>query len=115
MSQINKLLASSFPISVVPLRLKLSLGSKFLWIFIILIIFSLLIVFIYQLNAYASEVYFIQSSEKKISEFTQENKTLGINFAKANSLWNIGNYVQNFEKAGKIEYIRVLESTVLAK
>lgn len=74
-----------------------------------------MIVFIYQLNAYTSEVYFIQSSEKKISEFTQENKTLGINFAKANSLLNIGNYVQNFEKAGKIEYIRVLESTVLAK
>jgi hypothetical protein len=115
MSQINKSLVSNFPISVVSLRLKLSLGLKFLWIFIILIIFSLLIVFIYQLNAYTSEVYFIQSSEKKISEFTQENKTLGINFAKANSLWNIGNYVQNFEKAGKIEYIRVLESTVLAK
>lgn len=74
-----------------------------------------MIVFIYQLNAYTSEVYFIQSSEKKINEFTQENKTLGINFAKANSLWNIGNYVQNFEKAGQIEYIRVLESTVLAK
>jgi len=74
-----------------------------------------LIVFIYQLNAYTSEVYFIQNSEKKISELTQENKTLGINFAEANSLWNIGNYVQNFEKAGKIEYIRVLESTVLAK
>lgn len=115
MSQINKSLVSPFPISVVPLRLKLSLGLKFLWIFILLLIFSLLIVFIYQLNAYTSEVYFIQSSEKKISEFTQENKTLGINFAKANSLWNIGNYVQNFEKAGKIEYIRVLESTVLAK
>ena len=98
-----------------PIRLKLSLGLKFFLIFILLIIFSFLIVFIYQLNAYTAEIYFIQNSEKKINQLTQENKTLGINLAKANSLWNIGNYVQNFEKAGKIEYIRVLESTVLAK
>jgi len=115
MSKINKVFVSDFPVSVVPLRLKLSSGLKFLWIFTLLIIFSLLIVFIHQLNAYTAEVYFIQNSEKKISQLNQENKTLGINLAEADSLWNIGNYVQNFEKASRIEYIRVLESTVLAK
>jgi len=30
-------------------------------------------------------------------------------------LVNVGNYVQNFEKADRIEYLRVLQSTALAK
>ncbi|MDP1538920.1 MAG: hypothetical protein Q8M00_02715 [bacterium] len=115
MSQTNKSLVSNFPISIAPIRLKLNLGLKFLWIFLLLIIFSLLIVSVYQLNVYTAEIYFIHNSEKKISQFSQENKILEINFAKANSLFNVGNYVQGFEKAGKIEYIRVLEGTVLAK
>lgn len=106
---------SSFPISIAPIGLKLNLGLKLLWIFILLIIFSLLIVFIYQLNVYTAEIYFIHNSEKRIAELSQENKILELNLAKANSLWNVGNYVQGFEKAGRLEYIRVLEGTVLAE
>ncbi len=106
---------SPFPISIVPIRLKLNLGLKFLWIFILLIIFSLLIVSVYQLNVYTAEIYFIHNSGKKINQLSQENKVLEINLAKANSLFNVENYVQGFEKVGKIEYIRVLESTALAR
>lgn len=124
---------SSFPISIAPIGLKLNSeprdsgakgkkryisspsGLKLLWIFILLIIFSLLIVFIYQLNVYTAEIYFIHNSEKRIAELSQENKILELNLAKANSLWNVGNYVQGFEKAGRLEYIRVLEGTVLAE
>jgi len=42
---------------------------------------------------------------------------LEINFSKANSLNNIGSYVENqaFEKVKQVEYIRVFESTVLAR
>lgn len=90
--------------------------------FLTLIIFSgfavvslLLFLSVYQLNTYAAEIYFISNSEKKIDRLSQENKILEINLAEANSLGNLGNYVQNFEKAERIEYIRVLEGTVLAK
>ena len=108
-----KLLVSNLPVSVVPLRFNFRL--KFLWFFLILVIFSLLAVCVFQLNAYTSQVYLISSYERQLNYLNQENKTLEINFSKANSLVNIGNYVQNFEKADKIEYIRVLQSTALAK
>ena len=115
MPQTNRSLVLPFPISIVPIRLKLASVLKFFWAFVILIIFSLLIVSVYQLNAYTAEIYSGYDYGKKINELSQENKVLEINLAKANSLWNIGNYVQNFEKAGQIKYIRVLESTALAK
>lgn len=115
MPQTNKSLVPTFPLSIVPFELKLSSLLKFFGAFIILIIFSLLIVSVYQLNAYTTEVYFIHNSEKGIAELTQENKILEINLAKANSLSNVEEYVQNFEKASKIEYIRVLENAALGK
>ena len=111
----NTLILNPFISNIRFFIFKFKFNLKFLWIFVLLAIFSLLIVSVHQLNAYTAEVYFIHSSEKKINQLSQENKILEINLAKANSLGNIGHYVQNFEKAGKIEYIRVLESTVLAK
>jgi len=115
MPQINKSLVPTFPLSLTPFKVKIGSFLRFLGAFIILIIFSLLIVSVYQLNAYTAEVYFIHNSEKGIAELTQENKILEINLAKANSLSNVEEYVQNFEKASKIEYIRVLENAALGK
>ena len=82
---------------------------------IFLLTLSLLVTFIYQLNAYTEEIYLISSSEKRISQISQENKILEINLTETNSLRNLNKYVQNFERAGKIEYLRVLEGTALAK
>jgi len=115
MPQANRYLTPSLPVSIAPFSLKLGLNLKFLWGLLLLAIFSLLAVSIYQLNAYTAEIYFIHDSEKKIATLSQENKTLEINLAKADSLWTAGEYVHNFEKAGKIEYIRVLENTALAR
>lgn len=72
---------------------------------------------VFQLNARTQEVYLLQQYEKQLNELTQENKLLEINFSKTNSLNNIGDLAQNqlFEKTTKIEYIRVLETTALAK
>jgi len=115
MPQTNRYLAPSFPVSIKPLSLKLSLNLRLVWILLTLAIFSLLLVSVYQLNAYTAEIYFIRDTEKKIAGLSQENKALEINLAKADSLWKAGEYVHNFEKAGKIEYIRVLENTALAR
>lgn len=94
---------------------RLGLNLKIFWIFIVFLIFSLLVVCIFQLNAYTREFYLIQEYERNLGQLTQENKMLEINFSQANSLRNMGNYAQIFEKAERVEYIRVLESTVLAK
>ncbi len=75
----------------------------------------LLIFSVYQFNTYTAEIYFIRDAERKIDQLSQENKILEINLAEVNSLGNLENYVQNFKKVDRIDYIRVLEGTVLAK
>lgn len=86
-------------------------------ILIFSILLSLLIISIFQLNAYTGDFYLIQNYEKKLVQLNQENKILEISFSQANSLKNIGSYVQSqiFEKAEEVEYIRILEGTALAK
>ena len=84
-------------------------------VFGFLIVLSLFALSVYQVNAYTSDVYFIHNSEAKIGRLSQENKVLEISLVKADSLANLGSYVQNFEKTSRIEYIRVLEGTALAK
>ncbi len=88
---------------------------KLFWTSVFLAVFFLLAVSVYQFNAYTQEIYFIRSTERKIDQFSQENKVLEINLAGINSLGNLGNYVQNFERVERIEYIRILEGTALAK
>lgn len=106
-------------VSVLPLQtsFKLVLNKRSLAVILFGLIFSLFILSILQVNAYTRETYLLQNYEKRISQLAEENKTLEINFSKANSLNNMGGFVQNmtFEKAGEIEYIKVLEATVLAK
>ena len=70
---------------------------------------------IYLVNVYTSEVYAAHQYEKMVKQLSEENKFLEINMTKAGSLQKADNYVQNFEKAGQIEYIRILESTALAR
>lgn len=115
MPQTSRYLTQGLPLTIKPLDLKLGLNLKFVWILALLAIFSLLIVSVYQLNSYTAGIYFINDSEKRIADLSQENKALEINLAKADSLWVAGGYAQGFEKAGKIEYVRVLENTALAR
>lgn len=111
----SKYLMPSLPITINAPSLKLGLNLKLCWTLVFLAIFFLLLFSVFQLNAYTSEIYFIRDAEKQASLLSQENKVLEINLAKADSLWSAGEYVHNFEKAGKIEYIRVLENTALAR
>ncbi len=97
-------------ISIIPIK-----QLKLIWFSLALIIIFLLIFSIYQFNAYTQAVYFISSSERKISQLSQENKILEIDLAMASSLLNMENYLESFEKTENITYIRVLEGTALAK
>lgn len=79
------------------------------------VIFSLLVVCILQLNAYTREIYLIRDYESRLVQLETDSRSLEVNFSKVNSLNNMGNYAQTFEKAEEIEYIRVMEGTALAK
>lgn len=95
--------------------IKKGLSTKVAWGLVFLTIFFSLSFLIYELNAYTADIYFIHSSKKEMTQLSQENKIMEVELAKANSLWNIEKYAQNFERAEKVEYIRILENTALAK
>lgn len=80
-------------------------------------IFALLVLYIFQVNSLAQEVFLIEDYQKNLAQIIENNEKLEINFAKFSSLENIENYLQNqnFEKATKIKYIRILESSVVKK
>jgi len=92
------------------------MNKKFLIIFSILIL-NLLIFCIFQVNALTKENYLVKSCEKKLTQLSEENEILKVNFSKTNSLVNLENYLENgnFEKAGQVRYIQILESSVAAK
>jgi hypothetical protein len=113
----NRTSILSFPGSIVQplpsLRRKFSL--KALVILMLSLLLSLIVFSIIQFNAYIRETYLLSFYEQELEQLTAEDRVLEVNFSRVNSLNNINNYVQNFEKADKIEYLRVLESTVAAK
>lgn len=102
-------------ISIIPLKLKFFTSFKTIIFLLFLIILSLTIFLIYQVNSYSETVYFINRTGQRIERLSQENKILEIDLAKANSLVNINQYLDNFEKAENITYIKVLEGTALAQ
>jgi hypothetical protein len=114
MPQTSRCLTPSLPFSIAWPGFK-GLNLKFIWAGSALIAFSLLVVSIYQLNAYTSDLYFIRQAEKNVAILSQENKVLEMDLAKANSLWSAKQYVHNFEKTDRIEYIKILENTALAR
>ena len=79
--------------------------------------FILFIFSIIHVNVYTGSLYSIQTFEDRVNQLNEENRILEINFTKANSLNNLTSYVQNqtFQKISNIKYVRVLESTALAK
>lgn len=80
----------------------------------IVFLFLLLIFSVWQINEYSRAIFAIQNYQNNLNLASRENKTLEINFTKSNSLENFGNYleVQPFEKASKIDYIRILDKVV---
>ena len=97
------------------LSLKWKISLKFCWISSLILIISLLVFYIFQLNLLFSQTYLIQNYEKNLEQLSKENATLEINSIQANSLGGIEAQIKElgFEKIENIEYIRVLESTVV--
>ncbi|MDD2731640.1 MAG: hypothetical protein PHI53_00375 [Candidatus Pacebacteria bacterium] len=83
-----------------------------------LFIFSgLLIFYVFQVSAEASERYQVEDYQKKLNEISKEEADLEIVLMNGNSLDNVVTLASelNFEKIDKIHYVRVLENKVVAK
>jgi hypothetical protein len=79
------------------------------------VILSLMAISIIQVNAYTKETYMIGQYQQKVSQLQEETSYLEINLSKANSLDNLAQHADKFVKAEKIEYIKLLGETALAK
>jgi hypothetical protein len=79
-----------------------------------LIIFSLLVSYIYQINNLVSKSYSLQNCQKNIEKISLENEEMESNLAGAGSLQNAEIKISQlgFEEITKIHYVQILEKTV---
>lgn len=77
----------------------------------------LCIFFVFQINQVTQASYLVLEHQKQIQGLSQAKENLETNFVQNNSLEDIDSLAQelNFEKQGKIHYIKVLEGAVAAK
>jgi len=96
------------------LKFRSNLILKIFWIFNFILILVFLIFYLFQVNALVSETYLVQNYEKKLTELSQKNEILTINFFQANSLDNIEKLIKDlgFEKVDKIHYIKIPKEIV---
>ena len=96
---------------------RFALNKKAVLIAMLGILLSLIAISIIQVNAYSKEMYTVSEYQKQITELEGNNRMLEIDLSRANSLNNLEGQLENqvFVKADKIDYIKVLGGTALAK
>ena len=94
-----------------------ALSMKIVWIPTIILSLFLFIFYILQVGALSKDIYLLESYERKLAQLSEKNNFLDANFSKMNSLSNIDEYlaVSDFIKTNKVKYIRILDSSVVAK
>ena len=98
-------------------KINLITFSKLLLSFCIILMISSAIFYIIQINGITNESNLILSCQQDIKELSQQNKNLEIGLFQGDSLENIELLAKelNYEKVGRIGYIKILESTAIAK
>ena len=94
-----------------PLRLITKMNFK---IFLVLSVFIMALLtgfYMFQINLMAVQNYLIINYEKQINALDKENRSLEVNFAKANSLGNIEALAKNlnFERVETVQYIKMID------
>jgi len=97
--------------------LKWRLLLRFFWISGLALMFFLFVLYLFQINVEESERYSVQKYESMASGISKENKEIEINALGVNSLNNVLSSISdlNFEKAEKVQYIKVINNQVVAK
>ena len=84
------------------------------FVFLILLLVG---VYVFQIGSLTREKYLIKSYKNNIFSLSEYNKSLSIDFSKASSLNNIDSHLSsnNFIKPKNINYIEVLDSSIVAR
>ncbi len=90
---------------------------KFLYLSSIILIGTLFIFYIFQINSIIQHNYFIKNYEKKFNLLSEETKSLEIKFAQINTLENVEFLIKDlsYEKIEEINYIQLIGSQVVTK
>lgn len=82
--------------------------------FISIIFLSLFLSLIFQVNAFAKEIFLIKEYKNDLNTLSDNKENLEISLAQLSSLNNIEAYLKEkgFTKPSKIKYIRILETSV---
>lgn len=90
---------------------------KNIYIALAIALFLLLGLYLYQVNSHITAKYSIGDYTTRINKLIKENRTLEVNLAKGGSLSNLSNEISqlNFVKTDKIDYIQIIDSSVVIK
>lgn len=91
------------------------ISSKIFLALTLIAMFSLLAGGALQVQSYIRDLYVLEGYELQLSQLAQNQNVLEVDFSKTNSLNHFESYAQIFEKAGNIEYVKVLGGTAMAK
>jgi len=93
------------------------LSLRIFWILSCILISSLLVFYVFQINEITKGGYLTKNYLKKIDALSQESKLLEINFAHTSFLGDAEEKAQslNFERVEKIKYIEFLEGSLVTK
>ena len=88
-------------------------------IFIFTVIFGVcvLVYYILQVGALSQDIFLLDDYERRLAALFDNNRNLDIDFSKMNSLSRVDGYLasRDFIKPVRVNYIRLLESSVAAK
>ncbi len=95
----------------------IKINFKIFWFLSFVLISSLLVVYVFQINKITKEGYLIKSYIEKTNNLSQANKVLEINLANNSSLENIRKMAEdlNFEKINRVKYIQILENALVSR
>ncbi len=87
------------------------------WLICSILIISLSVFYIFQVNALAYELGLIEEGGRNSNKLKTENEKLQVKFMETCSLENLETLVQdlNFEKVTEVSYIKALETWVAVK
>lgn len=94
-----------------------SFTLNYIWVMSALLIAGLLSLYVFQVVSITQNTFLGRDFQKRVSELSDINKSLEINFSQMNILKNIEKVAVelSFEKPQKVHYIRVLEGSVATK
>jgi len=114
----NNTLTINYLILIIrPLILRWKFNLKILYPLFFVLIGTLFILYIFQINSVIQNTYLLKNHEKELGLLSEGTKNLEIKLVQANTLENIESLIKDlsYEKIKEIKYIQLVGSQVVTK